>query len=126
MKSKDGHVLKQQTSINVYRLPTKENKLPFAENKRKFALFVFRLYILMYKYTSVYFYFSLYVCRYTYIYCLSNAKRKTEAQAIFLYLFTVCSFCKRKFVVCPFFGEETNGSYPFANGPNGINGLAHL
>jgi hypothetical protein len=36
-----------QSSIIVYRLPTKENKFPFpfplAENKRKFAIFVFHL-----------------------------------------------------------------------------------
>ncbi len=50
-------------------------------------------------------------------------KRKTEAQAIFLNPFTVCSSCKQKFVVCPFADEETDGSYPFANGPNGV---AHL
>jgi hypothetical protein len=37
--------------------------------------------------------------------------------------FIVCSSCKRKFVVCPFVYEETNRSYPFANG---LNGLAHL
>ncbi len=46
-----------------------------------------------------------------------------EAQTIFLYPFTVCSSCTRKFGVCPSFYEETNGSYPFANG---LNGLAHL
>jgi hypothetical protein len=44
-----------------------------------------------------------------------------EAWAIILYLFTVCSSCKPKFVVCPFVDEETNGSYPFANGLNGLN-----
>jgi hypothetical protein len=37
----------QQSSIIVYRLPTKENKFPFpfplAENKRKFTIFVFHL-----------------------------------------------------------------------------------
>jgi hypothetical protein len=41
----------------------------------------------------------------------------------FLNPFIVCSLCKRKFVVCPYVNEETNGSYPFANG---LNGLAHL
>jgi hypothetical protein len=51
---------------------------------------------------------------------------KTEARAIFLNLFTVCSSCKWKFVVCPFVDEETDGIYPFANGLNGLNGLAHL
>jgi hypothetical protein len=49
--------------------------------------------------------------------------------AIFLNLFTVCSSCKWKFVVCPFVDEETKGSNPFANGRNGLNklnGLVHL
>jgi hypothetical protein len=40
--------------------------------------------------------------------------------------FTVCSSCRRKFVVCPFVDEETNGSYPFVNGQNGFNGLNGL
>ncbi len=44
----------------------------------------------------------------------------------FLNQFTVCSLCKCKFVVCLFFYEETNGSYPFANRLNRLNGLAHL
>jgi hypothetical protein len=60
----------------------------------------------------------------------SNGKRKPGQ--CFLNPFTVCSWCKRKFVICPFVDEETNKSYPFANelnglyGPNGLNGLAHL
>jgi hypothetical protein len=33
--------------------------------------------------------------------------------------FTVCSSCKRKFVVFPLVDEETNGGYPFANELNG-------
>jgi hypothetical protein len=40
-----------------------------------------------------------------------------------------CVCCKQKFVVFSFVDEETNGSYPFANGQNGTNGqdgLAHL
>jgi hypothetical protein len=55
-----------------------------------------------------------------------------EAQAIFLNQFTICSFCKLKFVVCLFVYEETNRSYPFGNGLNrlsrlnGLKGLAHL
>jgi hypothetical protein len=40
-------LLKQQSLIAVYHLPTMENKLrfpfPFAANKRKFAVSVFRL-----------------------------------------------------------------------------------
>jgi hypothetical protein len=42
-----GTWLKQLSSITVYHLPTKENKLPFsvpfAANKRKVAVAVFRL-----------------------------------------------------------------------------------
>jgi hypothetical protein len=49
-----------------------------------------------------------------------------EALAIFPNPFTVCSSCKREFVVCPFVDKETNRSYLFANGLNGLNGLAHL
>jgi hypothetical protein len=50
-----------------------------------------------------------------------------EAQAVFLNLYTVQSSCKHDFfVVFPFVGEETNGSYLFANKLNGLNGLALL
>jgi hypothetical protein len=48
----------------------------------------------------------------------------SEAQAIFLNPFTVC--CEKRFVVCPFVYDKTNGSYPFANGLNGLSRLAHL
>ncbi len=78
----------------------------------------------------------MYTFIYLYIMCLYavvfNGKWKTEAQVIFLNLLTICSLCKRKFVVCPFVYKEINGSYPFAYGLNGlnrligINGLAHL
>jgi hypothetical protein len=47
-----------------------------------------------------------------------------EAGAILLHPFTVCSFCKYKFVACPFVNEETNGSYPFTNGLKGLKGLS--
>jgi hypothetical protein len=61
-------------------------------------------------------------------YLLISFKRNTvmEGQAFFLNPFTICSSCKQRFLVCPFADEETNGSYPFANGQNGLNGLAHL
>ncbi len=55
-----------------------------------------------------------------------NGKQKTEGQAIFLNPFTICSSCKRKFVVCLFLDKATNGCYPFANGLNRLNGLGHL
>jgi hypothetical protein len=55
----------------------------------------------------------------------SHGKLKTGAQPIF---FICLPFAHRangslSFVVCPFIDEETNGSYPFANG---LSGLAHL
>jgi hypothetical protein len=58
----------------------------------------------------------------------STKKREMEngSGTIFLHPFTVFSSCNRKFVVCPFVNEETNGSYPFANRLNGLNGLARL
>jgi CRISPR/Cas system-associated endonuclease/helicase Cas3 len=40
---------------------------------------------------------------------------KTEAQAISHNQFSISSWCKRKFVVCPFVDEETNGSFQLAN-----------
>jgi hypothetical protein len=47
----------------------------------------------------------------------------TEVKAIILNPFTVCSSCKRMFVVFLFANKETNGSYLFENG---LSGLAHL
>jgi hypothetical protein len=66
------------------------------------------------------------------IFICCRFKQKTEVQVIFLSPFTICSSCKRKYVVCLFVDEETNGSYPFANEIsglnrlNGLNGLVHL
>jgi hypothetical protein len=48
--------------------------------------------------------------------------QKMEDQVIFLNLFTVCSSCKQKFVVCQLVDEESNENYPFANR---LNGLVH-
>jgi hypothetical protein len=45
---------------------------------------------------------------------IETKSAETEAQAI-------CFL-----TVCPFVDEETNGSYPFANGLNRRNGLAYL
>ncbi len=52
-------------------------------------------------------------------------KMENGSQATFLDPFIVSSVCKRKFVVCPFVGEETNESYSFGNGLNGLNRLFH-
>jgi hypothetical protein len=56
-------------------------------------------------------------------YITIKRKQKMESQAIFLNPFIVCSSCKCKFIVCLFVDEETNRSYSFANG---LNGLTHL
>jgi hypothetical protein len=59
------------------------------------------------------------------LYKKSNEKQKSDP-AFFLNPFTICSSCNRKFDLCPFIDEETNGSYPFANGLNGLNLLKAL
>jgi hypothetical protein len=80
------------------------------------------------KHTSV-FRIYIYISQRQHICCF---KRKTETQAIFLNPLTICSSCKRTFVICPFDYEATNESVLFSNGPsrlnglNGLNGLAHL
>ncbi len=43
---------------------------------------------------------QIYIYTYTYV-TVSNEKRKTETETILFNSFTVCSSCKRKFVVCP-------------------------
>ncbi len=64
------------------------------------------------------------MCVYRHMCC--HFKRKTELQAIFLNPFTICSSCKRQFVVCLFVDQETKGSYLFTNGLNGLNRLNGL
>jgi hypothetical protein len=70
-------------------------------------IYISSIYVFIHTSLSI---FTVYIC--------CRFKQKTEAQAIFLNPFSVCSLCKRKFVVCPFVYEETNGNYPFANGLN--------
>jgi hypothetical protein len=101
------HLLTQQPSITIYRLPTKENKLPFSVSSVSIHIYI-------YTYT--------YICLYLYT-AVSHGKQKTEAQVFCLNPFTVCSLYNQKFVIYPFVDEETNGSYPFANK---LNRLAHL
>jgi hypothetical protein len=74
---------------------------------------------------------NIYICcRFNIIYIYDEQTvtglGKVKKNAIFLNLFTAFSSSKRKFVVCPFFDKETNGSYLFANGLNGPNRLAPL
>ncbi len=131
----DGHVCwnsERRLSFIVCR-PRKTNfffRFPFAENKRKFAASVFRFKKqteVAVSLSSVFpLYISLSIYNYIYIYVCCCFKQKTVAQAIFFNPFAVCSSCIRKFVVCPFVYAETNVSYPFAIGLNGLNGLADL
>ncbi len=58
-------LLKQYTSIIVYRLLTKENKLPFS------------IYIYIFRNINIYIYIYIYAA-------VSNVKWQTEAQTIFL------------------------------------------
>jgi hypothetical protein len=94
-----AHLLKQQSLITVYRLHTKENKqpfyvsicskqtevgcfrFPFAENKNR-----------SYHFSSVP--FSVCGILETWRHGHGDIKQKTEAQAIFLNLCTICSSFK--------------------------------
>ncbi len=75
----------------------------------------------IYSETAAYIYVDIYLDIYMLFSAVSNGKRKTEAETIFLNPFTRCSSCKRKFVVCLFVDKETNESYLYANGLNGLN-----
>jgi hypothetical protein len=83
-----ARLLKLQTSITVYHLPIKENKLPF-------SVYIY-IETAAYKYVYICIYTSLYII-YMYnvslyiLYICCRFKRKTEAKAIFLNPFTVCS-----------------------------------
>jgi hypothetical protein len=99
---------------------------PFSANKRKLPFAI----------SSVSLTYILYICIIYFIHIrkhiqihihitlhYSRGTLKTEAQAVFLNSFTVCSSYKRKFAVSSFVDKETNRSYPFANGPNGLSYL---
>ncbi len=100
-----------------------ENKLPFSVSSVSVYIYIsisiFLLYISIYIYISIYVFIHTSISIFT-VYICCRVKQKTEAQAIFLNPFSVCSSCKRKFVVCPFVYEETNGNYPFSNGVTGL------
>ncbi len=84
--------------------------------------------------TYTYLYMYLYICKengngklYKYIHAADlQQKNQTENGRPGNFPSSVCSSCKRKFVLCPFFDEETNGSFPCANELDGLTGLAHL
>jgi hypothetical protein len=133
----------QQTNGNC-RFPF----FPFFCECEYVCMFIYAYYIRIYTYmpvhTNTYMKngtnrngnFYLYICIYLYLYvyhiyiygygAVSKEKRKTEARAIFINPCTICSSCKWKFIVCPSVDKDTNGSYPFANGLNRLNGLSKL
>ncbi len=109
----------------------------FATNTRSchFPIVLFSAYIYILKKQHIYRYIILiYIYIYLYIYgTVSNGKRKP--QRFKKNPFTICSSCKRKFVICPLVYQVTNRSYPSANRLNRhyklsrlkeLTGLAHL
>ncbi len=91
-------MLKRQTSLDVYRLPTKDNKPPcsvFRLQKQTNGSLPFSFSVYIY----VYIYIYIYIYKYIYIYIRCRFIRKRKDRAIFLNPFTVCSSCKRQFVV---------------------------
>ncbi len=127
-----ARLLKQQTSITVYRLPTKENKLPFSVFVSS-AFCIYRiLYILKRQHTynkQIYIYRELmyihmYIYLYFYLYICCHFQRENGSQGNFPQsILPFAHRAYRSFVVCPSVYEETNGSYPFAND---LNRLVHL
>jgi hypothetical protein len=117
------HVYSMQRALFLYLFPAMgmfaetanvDYSLCFDDQGKQTSIFCFKqqhIYIDMYLYISLHIYIYIYI----YIQICCCYKRKTEAQPIFLIPFTVCSSCKRKFVVSLFVDEDTNRSYPFAN-----------
>jgi hypothetical protein len=103
---------------------------PLAANKQNFAVSVFRLQQTngSCRFPLVLFYIYIFTENRTlYLYAtVSSGKGKIEAKAVFLNPFTVYSSCKLKFVVCLFIEKETNRSYLFVNGLNGLKRLIGL
>jgi hypothetical protein len=104
----------------------KQTSFPFGANKRKFLPFSVSSVFPSQKWLRPRDFSTEKIFRKPSIFPKIKRETDKETLAIFLKPFTVCSSCKRKFVVCPFIDEETNGSYPFANKLNGLSGLVHL
>jgi hypothetical protein len=104
-----ARLLTQQTSITVYRLPTKEKnfRFPYAENKRKFADSVSRIYTYVYlmKRRQIYRYIDKDID--TYIYCIYLYLYINSYTYIYMPPFQAENG-KRKFIVYPFVYEETD------------------
>ncbi len=120
-KHRRARLLKQQTSITVYRLPTKENK-------QKFAVSGFRIYIHWNGSIYIYIYINMCISIYT-VYKLpsqlENGKRKPRR-----FSFICLPFAHRAnrslLFVCLFTRNKQKLSIYWLNGLNGLNGLAHL
>jgi hypothetical protein len=96
----------QQTSITVYRLSTVSNCCLQKQTEIcRFRWFCFP-YICM---ICIYIRVCVSICIYA---AISNG----SPGKFFLNPFTMCSLCKRKFVICPFVDEVTSGSCLFTNG----------
>ncbi len=127
-----ARLLKQQSSITVYRFPSKDNKLPFsisvcskqtgvccfrflfAANKWKLPFSIssdFRVFVCVY--TFIFILIFIFVFIFIFIYAaISNGKQKPRR-------FTICSSCKRIFGFVRLLTKK-NRSYPFANGLKGL------
>ncbi len=131
----------KQTSVFLFRLQKTKGSLPFlftVWSKHTEVAFsvpsIFRSFRLPYIYMYIYMYLYLYKYLYIYnymsisIYICCHFKRTMEAQAIFLNPFTICSSCKRKFVICHLFLRKQTEVIHLqgTNGLKRLNGLAHL
>jgi hypothetical protein len=94
-----ANLLKQKSSINFYGLPVcrKQTEVscflfPLAEKQREVAVF---------RWFRFSFAESGNIEPWRWRHGNMKKKQKMEAQAIYLNPFTVCSSCKRKFVICP-------------------------
>ncbi len=97
-----------------------DNRFLFADQEKQTSVFHQFLFLYIYTYIFKWKHICIHIHTHIYIYVFCNFKRKMKAQVIFLYPFTIYSSCKRKCVVSLFVDEETNGSYPCANGLNGL------
>ncbi len=116
----DGHVcLNSNCHLQfIVCQPRKKNfrfLFPLAPKLMKFVVYIFCLQQINVSCRFLLVLLSLYIYIYIQYAAVSNQKWKTDAQAIFLNPFMVCSLCKWKFVVCPFVDNESNGNYPFAH-----------
>ncbi len=116
----------KQTSVSISVCSKRREvchfHFPFAANKWKLPFSMSSI-CRIYRVISIYIYYLYKKHNYINICCYFKRKIENRSPGNFLYPFTICSSCKRKFVVYPFVDKEANGRYSFANR---LNGLAHL